>query len=537
MNKKSFFSNSGDLFLFRESAMMIVAAVVSLLLQVISFLTTLSGAKAYFEATAAIAPLFFALAVQSVVYFLENGIRRKVTLPKILALTLAIVCSSYFSFVGIYNNIVPPERYLEKTYKTYATALEEQLRELQYSRQSSASADINKAVNGIVTEYTSLSSEAENLNSLSEQIEAAKAEASLGLAAPRRYDYYYYEDYAAAYAAYIASLSQSGSAEQQAKIDSLLKKYGVSDSAELSSRTAQIKSRLSLIEGTLSADSETVYTRAETIRAALLNGTDAALAERIFALYRELSGDALRAPDMRADESVSLVLPEFGEISAGRSAAETRELLLSYIITACDTVNSCGGSADPDNFTFENVYTLPIYSVTKSFNTDAIVSLLLALLVDILSLLFAMIFVRQKSILSARDTKSAASMRGNLFEQNVVTALQLGACAEGSSFSSQWSGDEITERLARFVNCFHADDAASAQGFSMIADRNSLGDFEALVAFLCQFGLAKTVSSDESSLLTNGLISVPCVLLKTKFLLWVSEKFCTPDKLKEVPQG
>ena len=118
MNKKRFFRSGSDSFLFRDGTLMVVAAAVSLLLQIISFFTTFDGAKAYFEATFALAPLFFALAVQAVVYFLENGIRRRVTPAKITALTLAIFCSSYFSFVGIYNNINPPERYLEQTYST-----------------------------------------------------------------------------------------------------------------------------------------------------------------------------------------------------------------------------------------------------------------------------------------------------------------------------------------------------------------------------------------------------------------------------------
>ena len=56
MKKKSLFRGSGDIFLFRENSLMIAAAVVSLMLQIISFFTTLDGAKAYFEATFAFAP-------------------------------------------------------------------------------------------------------------------------------------------------------------------------------------------------------------------------------------------------------------------------------------------------------------------------------------------------------------------------------------------------------------------------------------------------------------------------------------------------
>ena len=46
MNKKRFFKNSSDSFLFRDGTLMVVAAVVSLLLQIISFFTTFASVKA-----------------------------------------------------------------------------------------------------------------------------------------------------------------------------------------------------------------------------------------------------------------------------------------------------------------------------------------------------------------------------------------------------------------------------------------------------------------------------------------------------------
>lgn len=530
MNKRRFFSDRTDLFLFRESSLMIVAAVVSLLLQVISFLTTLNGAKAYFESVSAVAPLFFALAVQAVVYFLENGIRRKVTFLKIIALTLAIFCSSYFSFIGIYSNINPPERYLAKTYASYQSALSGRLDELAYSEKSSAYADVNRAVNAISLEYTENAQELNRLTALSEEIDAARAEASTGLSAPRRYDYYYYEDYAAAYAAYVASLSQSGAEEQRGKINALLEKYGVSDSAELSERLARAKSKESLIERTLGAEGDEVYSALGSASERIMSGEDGAFTERVFALYRELSGESLRAPDISSEEAPQLVLPEFSELSVGKNAAELREELSAYVAAACDTVNSFGGSVTPDDYTFENVYTLPIYALKTDFGTDAAVSLALAVLVDVLSLLFAMIFVRDKSILFARDTSSAASMRTELFEQNVLTAVRM----DSGSLSAEWTEEEVAESLCDFVGKFATEDSAAQRGYSLIAERNALSSHEMLTAFLCQFGMAKTISAEESQTLTNGVVCTPCVLLKTKFLLWISENFGGVEKKREV---
>ena len=74
--------------IFKEKKLAYVAAGVSLLLQIISFLTTYQGAEYYFKGIFVLAPLLFAVAVQVVVYFLENSIRGKKNATKILALIL-----------------------------------------------------------------------------------------------------------------------------------------------------------------------------------------------------------------------------------------------------------------------------------------------------------------------------------------------------------------------------------------------------------------------------------------------------------------
>ncbi len=524
MSKNRFFKNGTDLFLFRENALMIVAAVVSLLLQIISFFTTLDGARAYFAETFAAAPLMFALAVQSVVYFLENGIRRRATFAKMIALALAVCCSSYFSFVGIYNNINPPESYLEKTYNAYKTELEDTLEGLEFTSGTSSRAAVNTVINGIESEYSALTSEKETLLSLSELINSVDTAASSGLTAPRRTDYYNYEDYAAAYSAYIESLSQSQGEEQRGKTEALLQKYGVSEAAELNSRISELTARLSLIESTAGASGSGFYPRMEAARAEI-TAKNRQTAERFFSLYGDITGEYMAVPEELFKEKTELVLPEYEEISGGNSPAVTRERLSAYVSSACEDVRAAGGEVDADAFYFENIYTLPITAVISGeFGADAVVSLLLAVLVDLLSLLFAMIFVKQKSILAASDTRSAVNMRDSLFEQNVYTAVKLGAISEGAG--TELDIDALAGRLADFVGRFRAADFAVDEGFSLIARRSDLGNgFEVLIAFLCQFGLAKMLTPHDAELLSGGELCDESVLLKTKFLLWLSEKF------------
>ncbi|MGN0649808.1 MAG: hypothetical protein ACI4KM_05170, partial [Oscillospiraceae bacterium] len=374
MKKKSLFRGSGDIFLFRENSLMIAAAVVSLMLQIISFFTTLDGARAYFEATFAFAPLLFALAVQSVVYFLENNIGRRVTFGKAAALTMAIICSSYFSYVGIYNNINPPSQYLQTTYKSYAKQLTAQLESLTDNNSTEYSDTVNSVFNGVIAQYTRLSAEITSLETLAEQINSAKPEASAGITPPRRADYEDYADYAEAYSAYIAGYSSSANTEQAAQIKTLLEKYGFESADEITPKIAEMTAQLSLITGTVTSLSGNgdFFTASESLRARALNG-DNDTAKRLATLYRQLTGNDTEIPQRTSIKALNL--PEYDEISEGLPDAAVREKLLSIISAACDELNTAGIPANAESYGFENIYTLPIAALSRSglADTDALV--------------------------------------------------------------------------------------------------------------------------------------------------------------------
>ncbi len=524
MNKKSFFGGSGELFLFKEQALMVVAAVVSLLLQIISFFTTLDGATAYFAATFAYAPLLFSLAVQSVVYFLENSVRRRLSFGKVLALAMAICCSSYFSFVGIYNNINPPSQYLERTYGGYVKTLTAQQEQLLSAGNDKYISAVDEGVNLIISSYTTLTAERDTLQSLTDELDSVDSAVSESMAKPYSWQYETYEEYAAAYSAYIAGISQGSTAEQQAQLQAILNRYGISDTSEIAARTGEISAQISLIEGTVAAfGGAEFYSRAEAMRSQAASGGSDACA-KISALYKSLAGCDLAIPEYVSEQSLVLSLPTYAEIAGSDPASVVRERLTGTVTSACDTLNAAGCDISASDFTFENIYTLPLVAVASGdFGADAVVALLLALLTDLLSLLFAMIFVKQRSVLAAKSTEQAVVGDDKLFERNIVTAIRLGMCGEGRPFSRNIEFDEITDRLGDFLSSFSAVDFAADKGYTLAAGRSSLSRYEPLVAFLCQFGLAKVLSSEEAQLF--GVISEEdTVLLKTKFMLWVSEK-------------
>ncbi|MBE6902816.1 MAG: hypothetical protein E7478_10095 [Ruminococcaceae bacterium] len=531
MDKKLFFSEGSDLFLFKDKSLMVVAAIVSLLLQVISFFTTLDGAKAYFAATFAYAPLLFALAVQTVVYFLANGIRRRISSGKVVALLLAVCCSSYFSFVGIYNNVNPPSQYLERTYNGYVkelTALRDGMLEQCGDEYALA---VDRSVNSIISEYTLLVTELETLNALEEELASSENEFVYGMAEPYIWQYESYEQYAAAYELYISSLSQSSNTEQQAKLQAVLNRYGFSDTSQISERKAELTASISLAEGTLAAfGGADTYSSLEVARAAAKGG-DEASAETIAALHGSLCGKEPNMPQYVSDERMQLELPPYAEVAGNSAAAVVRERLSSIVAAAADTLSAAGIEVDAAEYTFMNIYTLPMYSVMSGdFGADAVVCLVLAVLVDMMSLLFAMIFVQSRSVLAAKDTRQAIMSDPMLFQRNIVVAVQVGMIADGVAFSEEPDLDAVTDRLGEFVSRFSAVDAAADKGYTMAAARADLNGFEQLVSFLCQFGLAKLLSAEEMSLLC-GKETEETVLLKTKFLLWLSER-CRPEVRK-----
>ena len=521
MSKRSL-SESRGLAVFGERALMIAAAIASLLLQIISFFTTWQGAEAYFSSAFPAAPLVFALAVQSVVYFSANSIRRKAGAGKIIALFMALCCSGYFSFVGIYSAVNPAGLYLQRTYSAYAAELQAVADGLNSARNAESSADINRAVNGVISRYSALDSERKSLEQLSEQLSAVEGTAASGMTPPSRWNYPTYEDYAEAYKAYAAGVSEGNSGEKQTKTAAMLAEYGFESSSELTQRIAEITAEQSLIEGTLGASGSGVYSKAEQLRAAMLSG-DGTSAEQVLSLYEQFSGERL---EFTADQpEIELYLPEYFVIeTAGESApAAVRERLLGTISTACDTLNAAGEVVSSGDYPIENVYTLPLKSVFEDFSTDAVVSLLLALLVDWLSLAAAVIWAQKKSALAAKTTAQAAASDERYFERNVAAALQLGIFAEGGEFFGKWDVKQLSERLAGYVCKFTAADFAVEQGCTLLAERSELRDYELLTAFLCQCGFAKLLSAQELSLLSSGNYEQDGVLLKTKFLLWVSE--------------
>lgn len=115
---------------FNQRTLAWLVVVVTVFLQLISLATTFEGSKVYFGGVALpfgiSAPLLFALSIQLIVFCMSHTIRKQFKAWLVMILVMATLCSTYFSYIGIYNHINSPVDYLEERYKQIYGKMTEQ---------------------------------------------------------------------------------------------------------------------------------------------------------------------------------------------------------------------------------------------------------------------------------------------------------------------------------------------------------------------------------------------------------------------------
>ena len=233
---------------FGQKNLLVLVAAVTLLLQCISFMTTLQGATLFLAGIFTLAPLFFALAVQSTAWFLAGSLRAKITPLRCVALGLALLCSTYYSYVGIYNNVNPPASYLANEYAQIQNALESAYSGYAASAWRTARDQVNGMVSALAERSTLLEQEQARLAACQAELAAAKASHAGGLRAPSRGSYADYEAYVKAYNAYLASVTANTGAEETAARQAILARYAFAGEAELALAQAQNTAALASLD-------------------------------------------------------------------------------------------------------------------------------------------------------------------------------------------------------------------------------------------------------------------------------------------------
>lgn len=531
---------------FGEENLLRLVTFVTLLLQAISFVTTLQGATVFLGGIFVLAPLFFALAVQATAWFLAGSLRVRITPLRCVALGMALCCSTYYSYVGIYNTVNPPAMYLSAEYAQVRSELDSTYAARRTQAFRTAQDQINTMVSELAGQYSLLEQEGARLAACAKELEEVSAEYSGGLRAPSRSSYANYEDYAAAYNAYLASVTENSSAEQASARQAILTRYGFDSESALAEATAQNASDLSAFEAAaaeLGGEGETVAAQLESSRAFLLDALTAAEAEgslssdarsalgRLVQLAAAQTGSALSTDDLLRPVDAALtgsgegLMASFDELAAqlegGRvtraNAQEMKTLLTSEILNAVLRVNEVADEevlrADDPALQITDLHLKPLLALTVPTQRGmALFCLFLAALMDGLTLVFSIACRRKPTLLKAR------SPRRLLAENGDALAAQVCACLP--------AGRDPMDELELFLSRFSASPDTLAEGYSLAAPRADLAVYERLCALLCQAGLASIRPSQGNE------AAGETVLLRSDFLLYANELLTTRSRGK-----
>lgn len=521
-----------ELSLFSEKALVILVSVVTLLLQTISFATTWNGAKVYLENIFPYAALCFAIAIQATAYFFSNSLRKKVNLLKLTALLTAMCCSTYYSYIGIYHSVNSPVIYLQESYLRISSELNQIYRQELEETITTATEAVNDAGAAIIHKYTALATEKENILACEQALKDLDIQYTSNMKAPKQNAFETYEEYAAAYQAYINSISQSKNMETQAVRTATLSSYDFSSIEDLNithqENTASLNAlqtalgvtgdtdlpaTLTNITGNLNtaipntADGRAINSGLQLqlnrlLQAAKLCGyepEDPAQLTAGLKLAAKVSSTAL----MKDYDTLVQALPEGMVTDANAMSLKTT--MDAEITNALLQLNSLLPenkqlSYTDSSYQITDLYQIPMQALSAEDTRDtACFSLIIAAMIDALSLLFA-ISLKGRKPLWKRHT-----LFGNTMEEYEPLIY---ACLPASTAPAH--------SLSDFLKLFHASPQTEGDGYMLQTALQNLQAYPALTALLCQINLAKIIPA--------GLFGqeAETLLLKARFVFWAN---------------
>ncbi len=522
--------------LFSDSTLVILVSVVTLLLQLISFATTWNGSKIYLENIFPYASLFFAIAIQATAYFLSNSLRNHISLLKVLAMVVALCCSTYYSYIGIYNSVNAPAGYLQERYTEIADDLTHRLYDEISFRTTQAKTDLGDAGATIIARYCSLDAQLANIIACRQALSEIDTTRTDSLRAPSRSAYENYEDYVAAYNAYIAGISSGSRTETDAAQTMILAAYGFSSIEELNAAEQQSTASLQVLLSTLSdcaPDATTDFLGAVTLlQSSVYETIDAAAVGTPPTLLqtRQISCFFQTASLCGYEGSSALLLCSDLEVCAKASAAplltdydalvqelaekqvtdsnimNLKTVMDSEIMSAILTVNSLLSqesnlSLYDSRYQITDLYLVPIQALQKpDTRMTALFCLSVAALVDLLSVLFAV----------------SLKKKAQLWDRRYLGKIRL-ADLEPQIFASLPKDKDASASLLCYLSCFVASPLTETDGYMMIGKIGELEEYHVLSALLCQLNLAKII---PTGLVDN---TEDALLLKARFVLWANQ--------------
>lgn len=460
--------------LFSQHSIQNVIIVITFFLQLISFMTTWQGAELYFRGVFPLAPLLFALAIQGVVYFLCHSLKQKRNRLMVVALLLASLCSSYFSYVGVYTSVIPVESMVEQDYDRYRFMIEESLTQQKSEAYRHANDLVMDFYQQLNETYQAAKLQAERLKNQLEMVDQLQPSASQSLYAPNPNYYADYEDYAIAYQQYIQSLSNSSNVEMSEGLKRMLDSFEVKSVDELNERYLEANHRLNTFELWLGEDPDAALKQMQSAFQSL----DCKAEIQQFASLLQVEAEGILEAIDQAFKLEQTELPAFETL-------KNEDVLKTQL--ACNHALQQGYrlSGLKEEY-IEAVYMLPI---ERLFRLDTLLlslsCLLLACLVDGLTLLFASVYWQRGFMMKQKNI--AALQRDEVFFQEQINeALKL----------AQLERDD-------FLKLCEVDDTYLNQGYSMVIAQRCPHD-DVLLSILMQLGVVKKV--DERYYVKSKLV-------------------------------
>lgn len=577
--------------IFNKTSLAWLIVLVTLLLQLISLATTYKGSIVYFGGINLpfnlSAPLLFALSIQLIVFCVSHTLRSNFRKEFLIVLILATLCSTYFSYIGIYNYINSPLNYLEERYTQINSNISDKYETLRETNKSSITKTMLNLINDLSTSHASLSMEVDNNNKLSGDIANISIDNNIinsqtnSVSKPNINNYgdnldQYYSDmakYNAAIGNMITdSTKQDSSLKNElynAQVNSILGGKSLdeftAESIDTKSKKEQLEkgvntsyTLISSEENSLTIDEKLLKIQdycqnyiqgingdKDIFTTILLN-----LNSQILIIKNESSIDNLQTQInefLILNKKDSDIMKSFSDLksivytnSTGNNysdnvtlteenAMELYSLMNSEVKSALYTLNHISSNTEKINsnnedYIIHNLYVLPVLNLF-TLNEEISMSwfcLIFAILIDGLTIIFAIMEGKEKTPLFAKSTKEVVGRS----KDSIENLLMLSLLSSDIDSRDEERVEKILLKLKNFVSSFNLLTEALENGYSMYCPLSSLEEYQGFLATLCQFNLATIISSKELFFndQTPDIQDENFVLIKTKFMIWANDK-------------
>lgn len=577
--------------IFNKTSLAWLIVLVTLLLQLISLATTYKGSIVYFGGINLpfnlSAPLLFALSIQLIVFCVSHTLRSNFRKEFLIVLILATLCSTYFSYIGIYNYINSPLNYLEERYTQINSNISDKYETLRETNKSSITKTMLNLINDLSTSHASLSMEVDNNNKLSGDIANISIDNNIinsqtnSVSKPNINNYgenldQYYSDmakYNAAIGNMITdSTKQDSSLKNElynAQVNSILGGKSLdeftAESIDTKSKKEQLEKGVNTSYTLISSEENSITIDEKLLKiqdycqnyiqgingdkdiftTILLN-----LNSQILIIKNESSIDNLQTQInefLILNKKDSDIMKSFSDLksivytnSTGNNysdnvtlteenAMELYSLMNSEVKSALYTLNHISSNTEKINsnnedYIIHNLYVLPVLNLF-TLNEEISMSwfcLIFAILIDGLTIIFAIMEGKEKTPLFAKSTKEVVGRS----KDSIENLLMLSLLSSDIDSRDEERVEKILLKLKNFVSSFNLLTEALENGYSMYCPLSSLEEYQGFLATLCQFNLATIISSKELFFndQTPDIQDENFVLIKTKFMIWANDK-------------